>query len=170
LHLRDGIETTHFAEILLVSGVVLMDNVRFLSFHSGYDFGYLLKLLTNQNLPQEESEFFELLKLYFPNVYDVKYLMKSCKNLKGGLQEVADLLEVERIGPQHQAGSDSLLTGLTFFKMTEMFFEDAIDDSKYCGHLFGLGTNYVVTTSSNEKTTTTMTTTQTSTESTDDDK
>jgi len=169
-HERDGIETTHFAEILLVSGVVLMDNVRFLSFHSGYDFGYLLKLLTNQNLPQEESEFFELLKLYFPNVYDVKYLMKSCKNLKGGLQEVADLLEVERIGPQHQAGSDSLLTGATFFKMTEMFFEDAIDDSKYCGHLFGLGTNYVVTSSSNDKTTTTMTTTQTSTESTDDDK
>jgi hypothetical protein len=26
------------------------------------------------------------LKIYFPNVYDVKYLMKSCKNLKGGLQ------------------------------------------------------------------------------------
>jgi CCR4-NOT transcription complex subunit 7/8 len=169
-HERDGIETIHFAEMLLVSGVVLMDNVRFLSFHSGSDFGYLLRLLTSQNLPQEESEFFELLKLYFPNVYDVKYLMKSCKNLKGGLQEVADLLEVERIGPQHQAGSDSLLTGLTFFKMTEMFFEDAIDDTKYCGHLFGLGTNYVVTTTSQEKTTTTMTTTQTSTESTDDER
>merc|ERR1719369_2650364 len=87
--------------------------------------------------------------------------MKSCKNLKGGLQEVANELEVLRIGPQHQAGSDSLLTGLTFFKMTEMFFEDAIDDSKYCGHLFGLGTNYVVTTSSQDKTTTTMTTTHT---------
>ena len=56
--------------------------------------------------------------------------MKSCKNLKGGLQEVATELEVARIGPQHQAGSDSLLTGQTFFKMKEMFFEDDIDDSK----------------------------------------
>ena len=128
-----------------------MENVRWLSFHSGYDFGYLLKILTNQNLPTEESEFFELLRLYFPNVYDVKYLMKSCKSLKGGLQEVADMLEVERIGPQHQAGSDSLLTGLAFFKMTEMFFEDAIDDSKYLGHLYGLGTNYVVSSNANEK-------------------
>lgn len=129
---------------MLVSGLVLREPVKWLSFHSGYDFGYLLNLLTNQNLPKTESEFFELLKLYFPNVYDVKYLMKSCKNLKGGLQEVANELEVLRIGPQHQAGSDSLLTGQTFFKMKEMFFEDDIDDSKYCGHLYGLGTNFVV--------------------------
>jgi len=143
-HEQEGIDPIHFAEIMLVSGLVLREPVKWLSFHSGYDFGYLLNLLTNQNLPKTESEFFELLKLYFPNVYDVKYLMKSCKNLKGGLQEVANELEVLRIGPQHQAGSDSLLTGQTFFKMKEMFFEDDIDDSKYCGHLYGLGTNFVV--------------------------
>ncbi len=61
---------------------------------SGYDFGYLLKVLTNTTLPTEEQEFFEMLKLYFCNIYDVKYLMKSCKNLKGGLQEVSEQLEV----------------------------------------------------------------------------
>lgn len=48
--------------------------------------------------------------------------MKSCKFLKGGLQEVADQLELLRIGPQHQAGSDSLLTGMAFFKMKEVYF------------------------------------------------
>jgi CCR4-NOT transcription complex subunit 7/8 len=37
---------------------------------------------------------------------------------------------VERIGPQHQAGSDSLLTGRAFFKMQEIYFEDEMDDSK----------------------------------------
>jgi len=141
-HESDGIDTEQFAEMLLTSGVVLMDNVKWLSFHSGYDFGYLLKLLTCQNLPLDEKDFFSLLRTYFPCIYDVKYLMKSCKSLKGGLQEVADILEVDRIGPQHQAGSDSLLTGLTFFKMTEMYFEDAIDDTKYLGHLYGLGTNH----------------------------
>lgn len=46
--------------------------------------------------------------------------MKSCKTLKGGLQEVAEQLELERVGPQHQAGSDSLLTGMAFFKMKEV--------------------------------------------------
>ena len=28
-------------------------------------------------------------------------------------------------------------------RMKEMFFEDDIDDSKYCGHLYGLVTNFV---------------------------
>ncbi|XP_014669842.1 PREDICTED: CCR4-NOT transcription complex subunit 7-like [Priapulus caudatus] len=144
-----GIDVTEFAELIMTSGVVLNDNVKWLSFHSGYDFGYMLKLLTNTQLPAEESEFFELLRIYFPVIYDVKYLMKSCKNLKGGLQEVAEQLELERVGPQHQAGSDSLLTGSAFFKMREMFFEDNIDDAKYCGHLYGLGTSYVQNGNSN---------------------
>ncbi|XP_044730383.1 CCR4-NOT transcription complex subunit 7 [Chrysoperla carnea] len=143
-HEEEGIDPLEFAELLMTSGVVLMDNIKWLSFHSGYDFGYLIKLLTDQNLPHEESEFFELLRLYFPTIYDVKYLMKSCKNLKGGLQEVADQLDLARVGPQHQAGSDSLLTGMAFFKMKEMFFEDNIDDSKYRGHLYGLGTSFIM--------------------------
>merc|ERR1719516_16366 len=110
-HEEQGICVREFAESLMTSGLVLMPQVKWLSFHSGYDFGYLINLLTNQNLPKTEADFFEQLKTYFPNVYDVKYLMKSCKNLKGGLQEVANELEVTRVGPQHQAGSDSLLTG-----------------------------------------------------------
>lgn len=66
--------------------------------HRGYDFGYLLKVLTCQMLPAEESGFFNMLHTFFPCIYDVKYLMKSCKNLKGGLQDVADDLQIERVG------------------------------------------------------------------------
>uniref|UniRef100_T1GIG3 poly(A)-specific ribonuclease n=1 Tax=Megaselia scalaris TaxID=36166 RepID=T1GIG3_MEGSC len=142
-HEEDGIDPIDFAELLMSSGIVLMDNIKWLCFHSGYDFGYLLKLLTCQNLPAEETDFFELLRIYFPTIYDIKFLMKSCKTLKGGLQEVADQLELLRVGPQHQAGSDALLTGMAFFKMREMFFEDNIDNAKYCGHLYGLGTSFL---------------------------
>lgn len=119
-HEEDGIDPIEFAELLMSSGIVLVDNIKWLCFHSGYDFGYLLKLLTDQNLPADEGDFFELLHIYFPNIFDIKYLMKSCKNLKGGLQEVADQLELRRVGPQHQAGSDALLTGMAFFKMREV--------------------------------------------------
>lgn len=71
-HEDEGIDPLFFAELLMTSGIVLVDDIKWLSFHSGYDFGYLLKLLTDQNLPHEESEFFELLKIYFPTIYDVK--------------------------------------------------------------------------------------------------
>lgn len=71
-HEEEGIEPLYFAELLMTSGIVLMDNIKWLSFHSGYDFGYLIKLLTDANLPQDETDFFDLLKIFFPTVYDVK--------------------------------------------------------------------------------------------------
>ncbi|KJE97425.1 CCR4-NOT transcription complex [Capsaspora owczarzaki ATCC 30864] len=139
----DGIDVHHFAELLIPSGIVLNDQIKWISFHSGYDFAYLLKVLTCTALPTEESDFFSLLYLYFPCIYDIKFMMRSCKHLKGGLQDVSDDLEVERYGPQHQAGSDSMLTAFAFFKMRQLFFEDNIDDSKFQGHIYGLGTSYL---------------------------
>ncbi|KAL3197771.1 hypothetical protein MRX96_014591 [Rhipicephalus microplus] len=121
-HEVEGIEPYEFAQLLMTSGLVLLDNVKWLTFHSGYDFGYLLEMLTGQNLPVAETDFFETLKLYFPCIYDVKYLMKSCGSLRGGLQEVAGQLQIERVGLQHQAGSDSLLTGETFFQDPKSVF------------------------------------------------
>jgi CCR4-NOT transcription complex subunit 7/8 len=132
-----GIDSQRFGELLMSSGIVLNENVHWITFHSGYDFGYLLKLLTCQNLPAGESDFFNLLKTYFPTLYDIKYLMKFCDNLHGGLNRLAETLDVERIGPCHQAGSDSLLTSCTFRKLKEGFFNGSTE--KYAGVLFGLG-------------------------------
>ena len=84
-HEEEGINPIDFAELLMTSGIVLMDNISWLSFHSGYDFGYLMKLLSQNNLPQDESEFFELLRIYFPKIYDIKVsgykrFQNLCKN------------------------------------------------------------------------------------------
>ncbi|KAH7949914.1 hypothetical protein HPB49_016909 [Dermacentor silvarum] len=98
----------------------------------------MLKLLTGNNLPACEVELFELLAIHFPAIYDLKCFMKDCRNLRGGLQGLAEQLQVERVGPQHQASSDSLLTGTAFVKMREVYFQGYIDQAKYCGHLFGL--------------------------------
>eukprot|EP00975_Prorocentrum_lima_P014434 3063323-Prorocentrum_lima.AAC.1 len=69
-------------------------------------------------LPQEETKFFELLLMYFPSLYDIKYMMHEV-NMHGGLSKLADDLGCERIGPMHQAGSDALLTLLSFNKLLE---------------------------------------------------
>ncbi|KAE8654575.1 CCR4-NOT transcription complex subunit 7 [Hibiscus syriacus] len=131
-----GVCVHDFSELLMSSGIVLNDNVHWLTFHSGYDFGYLLKLLTYKNLPDIQTGFFRLIKIYFPNLYDIKHLMKFCNSLHGGLNKLAELLEVERIGICHQAGLDSLLTCCTFMKLKENFFSCSTD--KYAGVLYGL--------------------------------
>lgn len=41
-----GIDVQHFGELLMSSGIVLNDEIRWITFHSGYDFGYLLKVGT----------------------------------------------------------------------------------------------------------------------------
>jgi CCR4-NOT transcription complex subunit 7/8 len=67
-----GIDIQYFGECLVMSGLVLNDDVKWLSFHSSYDFGYLLKTLTCAELPQEEASFLDLLTTYFPCIYDIK--------------------------------------------------------------------------------------------------
>lgn len=58
-----------------------------------YDFAYLMKILTCKPLPPDENEFFDLIRMYFPVIYDIKYLMQW-KNLKGGLSDMAEYLAV----------------------------------------------------------------------------
>ncbi|KZT09357.1 CAF1-domain-containing protein [Laetiporus sulphureus 93-53] len=144
-HEEMGIEPNDFAELMITSGLVLSPDTKWVSFHSGYDFGYFVKLLTAESLPTTEETFFEVLRTWFPTIYDIKFVMRACKVLKGGLQDVADDLGVMRIGPSHQAGSDSLLTASTFFKMREIYFNDHIDDAEYNHKLYGLGQTFNLT-------------------------
>ncbi|CAL9158975.1 unnamed protein product [Musa hybrid cultivar] len=104
-----GIDAHRFGELLMSSGIVLNDSIYWVTFHSG---------------------------IYFPTVYDIKHLMKFCNSLHGGLNKLAELLDVERVGICHQAGSDSLLTSCAFRKLKESFFSGSTE--RYAGVLYGL--------------------------------
>lgn len=114
---ENGIEMDYFGEVLTTSGIVLNDNLKWITFHGSYDFAYLIKVLSNQNLPEEEQQFNELLGLYFPNFYDLRLMIKNFTWLKGSLSKISTDLEIPRIGNSHQAGSDSLVTSKVFFKL-----------------------------------------------------
>ncbi|XP_051187800.1 probable CCR4-associated factor 1 homolog 7 [Lolium perenne] len=144
-HASDGACARRFAELLMSSGVVLNPDIHWVTFHSGYDFGYLLKLLTGSTLPDTSAGFFDLIRIYFPVVYDIKHLMRFCNSLHGGLNKLAELLDVERVGICHQAGSDSLLTALSFNKLKDSYFGGLTE--RYAGVLYGLGTEGGETTS-----------------------
>ena len=136
---RDGIDVLHFGELLIGSGLVLNDNVTWISFHSSFDFGYLIKVLTCSNLPDSESEFFELMQLYFPRLWDMKYLLTD--RFYGGLSKLAEAYDVKRYGKMHQAGSDSLLTLEVFFRVRASTFQGHVQKDMM-NILYGLGTGH----------------------------
>ncbi|CCG82401.1 Poly(A) ribonuclease pop2 [Taphrina deformans PYCC 5710] len=137
-HKEQGITPQAFGEVLISSGLVLFPDVKWLTFHGGYDFGYLLKVLTAQALPTSETDFLALLSLYFPNFHDIKNTTRTVKSLKGGLAEIAEDLNCSRTGTAHQAGSDSLLTARVFFEVWRQFYPQGLPE-EFNNKIHGLG-------------------------------
>jgi CCR4-NOT transcription complex subunit 7/8 len=155
----DGIDPNAFAALMTTSGLVSFEDVKWLSFHGGYDFGYFTKCLMNEVLPKDGARFDHLMKIWFPTTYDVKHLLKYAIKLHGlghltpsdpqapeilqkfeqksGLEATAESFKVKRVGAAHQAGSDSLLTGKIFFQLREKIFNGHIPD-EHIGKTWGL--------------------------------
>jgi len=156
-HQELGIDLNTFGATLTTSGLAFEDDVNWLSFHSGYDFGYLVKLLTNDALPEDEGKFKQLAKQFFPKLWDVKHLLRHAqKDLhvqnrlsptaaniiaslgqKSGLADLATELGCQRYGQAHTAASDSWLTGQVFWAMRSKIFEGHIPD-ELCDQIYGL--------------------------------
>ncbi|XLS85298.1 hypothetical protein HN51_035464 [Arachis hypogaea] len=136
-----GVSSVHFAKLAAASGLLFNKALTWVTFHGAYDIGYLVKILTSGVLSTSLGKFLVLVKeLFGGNAYDVKHVMGFCNGLYGGLEKVADTLQVDRIaGKYHQAGSDSLLTCHTFHKIRETYFL-ANDDGfrEYVNVFFGL--------------------------------
>lgn len=139
-HAIRGIEPAKFGEFMISSGLILNEKVTWLTFHSGYDFAYYLKLVTDLPLPATEVEFLEMLRIYFPRIFDVKYIVNRVCGAKGGLNQLGKTLNVNRTGPLHQAGSDSLFTADVFFEARKQYFPLGLEESVYLNSIFGLGT------------------------------
>ncbi|CAK9173612.1 unnamed protein product [Ilex paraguariensis] len=136
---RDGVDVYTFAdkfcEILVRYG---RDRVRWVTFHGLYDLAYMLKIVIRDELPSSIMGYVEHIGHVFGHVYDVKFMAKYCHGLLDGelgLEKLAKLLNVERFGEAHQAGSDSLLTAATFSKMKGVY---GLPERMFEGFLYGI--------------------------------
>ncbi|CAJ2646176.1 CCR4-associated factor 1-like protein 11 [Trifolium pratense] len=134
-----GVHSLHFSELMLKSGLIFNKKVTWVTFHGTYDFGYLVKILTRNNLPNSLEEFLHALRFIFGrSVYDIKYMIRYCNGLYGGLECVASILNVGRIvGKSHQAASDSLLIWHAFQKILPLYFSNN-EAKNHAGMIFGL--------------------------------
>lgn len=136
---KKGIKHYIFAQYFMISNLVLNPDIHWVSFQGSYDFGYLLKLLINSDLPEREEEFINLLNTYFINYYDIRVFIKGNDTFYRGLNKLAEQLEVIREGKIHQAGSDSVVTIDVFFKLKKSGFinNEKIEELKNV--VYGIG-------------------------------
>ncbi|KAF2287529.1 hypothetical protein GH714_001159 [Hevea brasiliensis] len=101
----------------------------------------MVKLVTKKPLPVSMLDFTEIIATVFGCcVLDVKYMARFYDDLHRGelgLEKLAKILGVKRVGGSHQAGSDSLLTARVFARMKTMY---GIEESRFVGFLYGVTT------------------------------
>lgn len=117
---KDGIPIQRFGEVIMGTGLILNDNIKWITYHGSYDMAYILKIITGMQLPDRLDAFISDLELYFPNFYDIRYLIKDdLDGYKLSLNKLAYDMGIERYGTSHQAGSDSLVTSGVFLKIRQ---------------------------------------------------
>jgi CCR4-NOT transcription complex subunit 7/8 len=116
-----GVSHQQFGELLISSGLVLDEDVTFITFHGGYALAYLLKLMTCKDMPTNLDQFVEAINLYLPSNWDIRYCMYRNKPhwAGGSLDNLGAEFGIKRENTMaaHQAGSDAFMALKVFFAM-----------------------------------------------------
>lgn len=127
------------------SGLLANPLINWVSFHGQADFGYLLRVCSGMDLPENQDSFFLMCDLFFNKYFDVKEMKRDIMGAPGGLQKVCKELNIQRVGTIHSAGSDSLVTSQVFFLLRKRLqnstpnkSEDEVENL-FARVLYGLG-------------------------------
>mmetsp|Transcript_63438 Transcript_63438/g.112787 ORF Transcript_63438/g.112787 Transcript_63438/m.112787 type:complete len:463 (-) Transcript_63438:100-1488(-) len=105
-HSQEGIEPAVFGRRLASSPLVgRCSRPWWVTFQGSYDFGYILRLITNWRLPKDLNAYEDMRSSFFPQRYELRDEIP-----KGSLDSLIRENGVERQGSPHTAGSDALAT------------------------------------------------------------
>jgi CCR4-NOT transcription complex subunit 7/8 len=99
-----GIEPSEFVDCITssgtlissdIAGLILNEDLKWIVFHGGFDFGYLIQMFHHSGVPHRSDEFQTLMNTYFPQSYDLKFSLKESLQLKDvGLSKLAYRIKV----------------------------------------------------------------------------
>jgi CCR4-NOT transcription complex subunit 7/8 len=134
-----GITHAAFGELLISSGLVLEEDVTFVTFHGGFALAYLLKLMTCRDMPSTVDAFVDAIHQYLPRLFDLRYAMQKVKPhwAGGSLDNLGAEFGIKREAtmPAHTAGSDAFLALKVYFAMehAKMILPQPME-----GHIYAL--------------------------------
>lgn len=154
-HQKNGVDSLEFAHLLIDSGLLLSDEITWLSYHAAYDFGFLINLLMNQLMPNNKEDYEWWIHMYMPNFYDLNLLNKFIQDVKKmnqqqksqqqsqqySLENLSDELGIPRFSIFTTTGGQSLLTLLTFIQLGKLSMNklpNGMDFNTYKNLIYGI--------------------------------
>jgi len=128
---NEGIEVADFVSVFYASGLLMNERVVWVTFQAGYDIAYLTKIVSGQPIPKTDTEYEEVVRVYFPHYYDVRFIMMSVLPVVGSLESLGKDFGVSRSGTMHQAGSDSYVTLLSFYAAMKKHFHGILLNPRF---------------------------------------
>ncbi|AAS50890.2 ABR119Cp [Eremothecium gossypii ATCC 10895] len=150
-HQSIGVNAYDFAQLLVDSGLLLTDEVTWVSFHAAYDFGFLVNILTDASMPNNKEDYEFWVQKFLPSFYDLNVLSKAVHDLKGqrsipqpqhSLESLADELGIPRFPLFNTTGGQSLLALLAFVRLAKFpvfkLSNGSLDFAQFKNSIYGI--------------------------------
>jgi len=112
-HARDGIYSSRVGWSLATSPALGLDtSVKWITFSGSHDWGYLLKILSGKQLPNDRENYKRALEQMCPKRFELRDCLPY-----GSLESLLEREKIIRCGRAHSAASDALAT-LDLYKCT----------------------------------------------------
>ncbi|KAH3900778.1 CCR4-NOT core DEDD family RNase subunit POP2 SCDLUD_003784 [Saccharomycodes ludwigii] len=145
-----GIEFQEFASLIMDSGLILNDNVLWISYSGAYHLAYLVHFLSGASMPNNKEDFLQLVSQYLPNFYDLEVINNRLKrvifisnnnNVRRSIEILAEELGIPNFPHFQTTGGQSLLILMIYnslCKLTACKFPNGEDFAIYKNQISGI--------------------------------